>query len=231
VEATLEITRESLQQRYSDLADAELLRRAGSGALTELAREVALAELAERGISLDDVEELPLAQHSTIEFAADEFERNPYQAPRTFSTPAPVVTRSRSGRVLHWLWLAYIGALSAVLVFVTTIAYAQSDEVFDPAYVLMWSGLAGIIAWRRRSPLFHPMVWIVCFAGNLAYTAVELKAYVDLLLAVDGHRYVKVIPVWFASMLAWQLPLLWGLARYGFGSRAIWQRGATPGTA
>ena len=47
----MQINRESLVQRYEDLVDAELLRRLRSGELTELAHEVAMAELQARASS------------------------------------------------------------------------------------------------------------------------------------------------------------------------------------
>ena len=44
------VTRESLSEKFSLYGDAELLEEYRSGGLTELATEVAKAELAKRGI-------------------------------------------------------------------------------------------------------------------------------------------------------------------------------------
>lgn len=46
----MDITRESLSEKFGLYSDAELLEEYRSGGLTELASEVAKAELAKRGI-------------------------------------------------------------------------------------------------------------------------------------------------------------------------------------
>jgi hypothetical protein len=49
--------RASLESVFAELADDELLRRMGGGELTELARDVALAEARKRGIYLEALRE------------------------------------------------------------------------------------------------------------------------------------------------------------------------------
>jgi hypothetical protein len=52
----MEITREQLVERFRTLSDDEVVRRAQSGSLTELAKEVAADELSSRGIRLAEPE-------------------------------------------------------------------------------------------------------------------------------------------------------------------------------
>lgn len=223
----MEITRESLQQRYSDLTDAELLRRARSGALTELAHEVALVELEERGISLEDPTDSPPASHPTIEFAEDEFDRNPYQAPRqtlTASAPSAVTFRRR---IVDMLWFGYVG-ISALLILATiSIALERNAfrELADPSIVVPASALVALVAWRLRVALLSPLIWVGCFAVNLALLADKLKNYYEIAVK-DSTGYSEFFLLTTLADIVVQAPMLWGLARYAFGSRPIWKQRA-----
>jgi len=59
--------RASLEAVFADLTDEELLRRVGGGDLTELAKEVALAEARKRGIYLEALRES--AESEAVEVA------------------------------------------------------------------------------------------------------------------------------------------------------------------
>ncbi len=229
----MEITRESLHQRYCDLTDAELLRRARSGALTELAREVALAELAERGISLDataSVDSAP-AVDEQLEFSPDEFERNPYQAPRT-----PDVRRSASppapqrGAGWNALWWIYIGYLCLMILFGLTQAATRGTmpAVNIVHAVLSCLGAVGLAAWRLHRALFHPAVWVACLTAGLALLSVGIKGLITMLNAADSSSYNSPLVYAAATGVLLNLPLFWGWARYAFLSPAIWRRPAHP---
>lgn len=225
-ETVLEITRESLQQRYSDLADAELLRRVRSGALTELAREIALAELAERGISLDAVVEPPPAPHATIEFAADEFERNPYQAPR-IAVDAVREARARpEASVSRWLWWIYAACVSGSIAFA---AYYRLRHTLDAAALIgllinVWAML-GLIGWRLRRGWLHANVWVTALAVSAAQLCLLIKYLAD---ATFNEAYAPTPGAMIAATasVALNLPLLWALLSYAFLSPSLWQRPA-----
>lgn len=228
----MEITRESLQQRFSDLADAELLRRARSGALTELAREVALTELAERGISPDAVgnADPATAVDDQLEFSPDEFERNPYQAPRTAET-AQGVSPTHTPRLRLWntLWWIYIGYL-CVLILSGMAQYLRHDELtaINLIHAVLTSvGATGLAAWRLRRRLIHPMVWITCLAVGLAFLATSIKTLVNLLSAV-AHEHNSTFTYVALALILLNLPLFWGLARYALLSPTIWRRPERP---
>lgn len=227
MEAAVEITRESLHQRYSDLTDAELLRRARSGALTELAREVALVELAERGISLEDVVDPPPAPHPTIEFAEDEFERNPYQAPRPAAIASPPSAVPLRRRIVDLLWFAYVAISALLILSMVSIALEQDAprKIADPSIVLPASALVGLVAWRLQIALLSPLLWVGCFAVNLALLADQLKNYYELAVA-DSTGYSELFLLTTLADIAVSAPMLWGIARYAFGSQAIWKRRA-----
>jgi len=229
----VEITRESLHQRYSDLTDAELLRRARSGALTELAREVALDELTQRGISLDAIEN-PVPAPSVdeqLEFSPDEFERNPYQAPRTpdgmrsASPPAP-----QRGAGWSALWWIYIGYLCLMILFGLTQAAARGTmPAVNVAHaVLSGLGAVGLAAWRLHRALLHPAVWVACLAADLALLSAGVKGLITMLSAADAPSYNSPLVYVATATVLLNLPLFWGLARYAFLSPAIWRRSSSP---
>lgn len=227
-----DVTRESLQRRYADLIDAELLRRVRSGVLTKLAREVALAELASRGLSPDSpvAPDTP-AVSDVIDFEPDAFEHNPYQAPRVAQAAEPPNAPLRIRRSI-WdaLWLIYalvFGGLVVVAAF-----YAPDPPSARPVVetgVTLYA-LAGIIAWRLRRGWLNPIAWVVCFAVNLAWLAVLIKGSWTTLSNGSWGR----LAVSMAVVAVFYLPLFWGLARYALFSPSIWRRGPAqtkPGTA
>jgi hypothetical protein len=210
------VSRESLQQRYADLVDAELLRRLRSNALTELAREVALAELTARGVSPDaemssDAPSVP----DEIDFAPDEFASNPYQAPRsiadTAAASAPFPARFGVWDVLWFIYAAILASFVAIgLTFrANPLNAATLIETFTTGFAL-----TGILAWRLRRAWLHPIAWVACIAISLAWLAVMLRfAWTVLALHVSD----------MAVTVAVHLPLYWGLARYAFFSPSIWR--------
>lgn len=230
-----EVTRESLRRRYADLIDAELLRRVRSGVLTKLAHEVALAELASRGVSPDSpaAPETP-AVSDVIDFEPDEFEYNRYQAPRLPKAAelpkAPPVARLGIGDVLWFIYAAVLGGLVVVAVFFNPDPLGVRSLI-EAAMTLY--AVAGIVAWRLRRGWLNPIAWIVCFAINLAWLAVQIK---DSWTTLSGESWANLAPlaVGMAIVTALYLPLFWGLARYALFSPSIWRRGATqtkPGAA
>lgn len=229
----MEITRESLQQRYSDLADAELLRRARSGALTELAREVALDELAQRGFTrkmIEATDPVPSVDEE-LAFAPDEFERNPYQAPRTPEAARaalpPASPRGGFWNVLWWLYIAYLGFL---VVFGLSLSAGRGTltAVNIIHAVLTGLGAVGLSAWRLRRALFHPALWIACLAAGLALLSASLKSLIGLFAAAPASLYYGPFVYVAAVIVALNLPVFWGLTRYAFLSPSIWRRAVRP---
>lgn len=217
----MEITRESLQQRYEDLVDTELLHRLRSDTLTDLAREVALTELQQRGLSLDEPLLAPAPAPVDIEFAPDHFDHNPYQAPRSAAplpdTPLPPPAATDAHTALWWI---YIGAM--VLLKIGAVLALRRQGIYPPLTVhlaVTLAGVIGLVGWRLRRPLLHAHVWIAVaalvlldFCGSAASL---FRAQV-----FDGGGGQPHLAI---GMTALQLLLLYGLARYAFFSAWIWQ--------
>jgi hypothetical protein len=227
----LEITRESLQQRYSDLTDAELLRRAHSGALTELAHDVALGELAQRGITPDAITSASSTPtiDEPLEFSPDEFERNPYQAPRTpngvLSTSAPAPQRGGVWNVLWWIYFGYLCLM--ILTAVLQAAMRGTLPAFNVVHAVIYAvGAVGLAAWRLRRALLHPAVWVACLAAGLALISSGIKGLITTLNAADASSYNNPFVYVTAAFVLLNLPLFWALARYAFLSPSIWRRPA-----
>jgi hypothetical protein len=220
-----EITRETLQRRYADLIDDELLRRLHSGVLTELAQDVATAEAQARGLSLEKPESAPGAPvPDVIDFAPDEFERNPYQAPRVAAQTA-TEGEQRTTRTSIWdvLWYLYVAVLALL---VATAAAFDANALDLPAVVETITtafALAGIVAWRRRRAWLHPVLWITSLAVNLAWLAVRYRQSWAVLDAAGESDLVPMFVIGMAISTALYLPLFWGLARYALFSPSIWR--------
>lgn len=238
----MQIDRESLVQRYEDLVDAELLRRLRSGELTELAHEVAMAELQARGLSLEPEPAVvpPAAQHGSagvpsdeayaaeaaaapaeVALVADQFERNPYQAPRAAQIQRRDARARTSWRDIAW-W-AYVGLL-ALMCANSLVLHPQ--RLTQPAH---WLGLApllgmtvGLAAWRLRRPLGHPMLWVGLLALFLAQFVFALRSYLEI-LAEGTHRADSGLLLMMLFVVGFTLPGIWGLLRYAFFSNAIWR--------
>jgi hypothetical protein len=238
----MQIDRASLVQRYEDLVDTELLRRLRSGELTELAHEVAMAELQARGLSLEPeaVVAPPAAPHDSagipsdeayaaeaaaapaeVVLAADQFERNPYQAPRA----AQIQRREQRART-SWrdiAWWAYVGLLALMC---SSSFVLNPQRLAQPAH---WLGLApllgmtvGLAAWRLRRPLGHPLLWVALLALFLAQFAIALRAYVEILSA-GANRADSGLLLIMLFVVAITLPGIWGLLCYAFFSSRIWR--------
>jgi hypothetical protein len=222
----LNITRETLKQRYSDLVDDELLRRLRSGVLTELAREVALEEIATRGLSPDaPLTDTSPAINPELEFAEDEFERNPYQAPRLTPHASTQPAAPYRRRIADLLWFAYVAITTLLILAMIVDPLRERDfgDAFHPGLAFTGMAMVGLVAWRLRKALLSPLLWIGCFAANLAMAAVGWKAYLALISADSSGQADAHLPV-VAAGLVLLLPMYWGLARYAFGSRSIWDR-------
>jgi hypothetical protein len=63
----MDINKEELASRYREMSDDELLRRVTAGTLTELAQEIASAELAARGIDLPELVDDEVTEHDSLE--------------------------------------------------------------------------------------------------------------------------------------------------------------------
>jgi hypothetical protein len=223
-EPVLEITRESLQHRYSDLADAELLRRVRSGALTELAREIALAELAERGITLDDVVEPTPAPHANIEFVADEFERNPYQAPRIAVDAAHEAMARPEASVSKWLWWIYAAVVSSFFLYAAYVFLRESPDARTVIVLSIYGWqILGLVGWRLRRRWLHENVWVAALAVNAVLQYMLIEALIHAVrYEPSGFSHREMI-FRAASNILLSLPLCWALLSYAFLSPSIWR--------
>lgn len=229
-----EVTRESLQQRYADLVDAELLRRLRADSLTELAREVALAELAGRGIDAEAAlaaEAAPAEQRADAEldFPADQFAHNPYQAPRaptSKTAPKSATTAQRRNRAWNVVWLSYASIVGLLIAFdmVGTLSGPYAGNIGAKKivpFVAMSLGLAGIVGWRLRRAWLHPLLWVACLAVNLAWLGSEcLDSWKDI---DSAGKDLPIILIGTGIVVSLYLPMFWGLLRYAFLSASIWR--------
>ena len=240
----MEVGRESLQQRYADLNDAELLRRLHSLELTELAREVLLAELEARGVSTEPAPVAKAAagdaagfsteaeddgradalQDSGAELAADRFAENPYQAPR-----APNVLRAKKtaepSQLIQVAWWIYIGLMAlsvAAMLVLRVIEDASDEELLELAPSV--AAAVGLVGWRLRKPLLYPLLWVACLAVFLAQAGAGLHAYIEATREWPEERQLMLVSSALSVLL--ELPLIWGLTRYAFLSAAIWRSAA-----
>lgn len=237
----MQIARESLVQRYEDLVDAELRRRLRSGELTELAREVAMAELQARGLSLEPepVSEAATRHDDTgvpsdeayaaeaaaapadVALAADQFERNPYQAPRAAQIQRGAAGRNRAP--LDYVWWGYIALLTLVCFSGFALNPRRLAEPSQWLGMLPLAGaIAGLAAWRLRRPLGHALLWVALLAVFLAQLAFALHFYLELLTRNPDHYSLGFAPLLLFGVLV-QLPAVWGLLRYAFFSNSIWR--------
>lgn len=230
----LEVTRESLQQRYADLVDTELLRRLRADSLTDLARDVALAELAQRGISaeaaLAAVAEAEPAVDAELDFPADEFERNPYQAPRGTSSVAAVSAPSSFAKKqspTDWIWwgyAAYIAVLIALSVY-RWLSQRQGLAVGGLLSLNAWA-LVGLIGWRLRRRWLHSSVWVACLAINAALACLGVRELARVAASAPPELVYSPAMYQAVGNVLLGLPLFWALFHYGFLSAPIWRRPA-----
>lgn len=223
----MEITRESLQQRYADLTDAALMQRLRSADLTDIAREIALQEMTARGLALQPPvnENVPPVNEAVspppdFEFAPDRFTQNPYQAPRA-DTGAGAASQAPSPlpRILWWL---YTGGLGLLVLAVTAQWVRRGAPVAEGIGLALnvWA-IVGLVGWRMRRPLLSSWVWVVCLALTLTQAALLARILFGLAIADADNRMNLVLALALSLPV---LPLLWGLLSYAFLSPSIWRR-------
>ncbi|TDR48590.1 hypothetical protein DFR29_101210 [Tahibacter aquaticus] len=220
----MEITRESLQQRYADLTDAALLKRLRSTDLTDLAREIALQEMTQRGLVLSPVENEAASPPPDFEFTADQFTQNPYQSPR--AGPVERATsrpRSPLPRILWWFYTGGLGLLVLVVMAQWVLRGAPAAEGLGLA-LNAWA-VAGLAGWRLRRPLLSSWVWVACFALTLTQ-AVLLARILFGMAFTDADKGMTLVLSLALALSLPALPLLWGLLSYAFLSPSIWRRPA-----
>lgn len=221
-----QVTRESLQRRYADLVDAELLRRLHSGVLTELAQEVATAEARARGLSLDEPAPSPgPVVPDTFDFAPDEFEHNPYQAPRApAQAPAASERPSTSSGILDVLWYLYVAVFVLLVATATIFGPNPFDAISLIESITTGFTVTGIVAWRLRRAWLHPVVWVTGLAVTLAWLAAKIRhAWAILEAAGTVSDLLSLFLIGVAMTTALHLPLFWGIARYALFSPALWR--------
>ena len=208
-------SKEDIAERFERFADAELLDLLRSGELTELAQEVAVAELLRRGVDLPAAE--LRAPMSTIP-----------QGPVALPAPRPDLTPVR---VLWWL---YFGVLAiAFPAFIGLMAWqgAYTTEPTWPVSYLTTAvdllGIVGLYAYIRRLPLLTEGFWQVLFtvyAGKLVIAAgFFIHNLLDMPETYGLYPWRRTTDFWVSTLgllgLVFAAPLLWALFRYAFCSR------------
>jgi hypothetical protein len=206
-------SRDDIAQRFERFADAELLDLLRSGELTELAQEVAIAELSRRGV------DLPAA-----ELLAPPIPQEPVASP----APKPDLTPVR---VLWWL---YFGACAIALpAFIALMGWqgAYTTEPTWPVNYLLAAvdvlGIVGLYAYIQRLPLLTEGFWQVLFtvyAGKLAIGAGFFVYNLRNMPESYGlYPWRRTTDFWVSTLgllgLVFAGPLLWALFRYAFCSR------------
>jgi hypothetical protein len=222
----------ALARRFNDLSDAALLLRLQRGGLTETAQEIALAELAARGLSLplpEDKplpaaaeEDLPLPAHpvAEVQFGADEFTANPYQAPRARVKDTQRGASSWTA-VFWWIYIGYIVLLIGLGTLRWTVSGMYLRDLVGPL-LNAWA-LVGLVGWRLRRPFVHAGLWVACLAIAAAQYTFTVLSFVRVVMPNIGAALGGTLFPFAVAFLLGGLPLFWGLLRYTFFSASIWQ--------
>ncbi|UXI70151.1 hypothetical protein [Tahibacter amnicola] len=225
----MEITRESLAARYADLADAPLLHRLRSGALTELAKEVAIAEATRRGLDWsrppepvsDPEPALVPIDESVVVIEPDHFETNPYQAPRAHVRFDHSTVGWTVQSMAWWMYIVLLAALTLNQAY----HHAETGDPFrsfGARLVIELASIAGLVGWRLHRAWLSPYLWLAVAAVLAAFMVVTLKQIVVFASGPYGpdSRFAAGM---LGLALALLLPQVWGLLRYALFSGSVWR--------
>jgi hypothetical protein len=219
--------RQSLARRYAELNDAELRRRIERDELSEIPREIALAELHSRGLALAPPPTqrtfAPPLLHRDVEFTADGFSANPYQTPRADMLDTP--ERSGASQIWNTLWWTYTALYTLYALRAVSMPLRQG-RLLNFGVVVMLAIMAltclGLIGWCTRRRFLWRVVWI-----GVAVTAwlwAGLLGLASAIVMLDGTAapIAGYQPEWLSlAMTAAVLPLAWALSRYAC-DKSIW---------
>jgi hypothetical protein len=207
-------SRDDIAERFERFADAELLDLLRSGELTELAQEVAVAELSRRRVDLPAAElraAIPLAQ-------------GPLGSPAPKPDLPPV-------RVLWWL---YFGVLAIALPIHVGLMAWQGAYTTEPTWPVGYLttavdvlGVLGLYGYIQRLPLLTEGFWQVLFtvyAGKLVIgTGFFVYNLRNMPETYGLYPWRRTTDFWVSTLgllgLVFAAPLLWALFRYAFCSR------------
>lgn len=206
---------DDIAQRFERFNDAELLDLLRSGDLTELARELAVAELSRRGVDLPAIEP-----------------RAPVPSPPQSPAGLPALKADWTpGRVLWWL---YFGVFAIALPVHVELMASQGAYTTEPTWPLNYLsttvdglGVVGLYGYIRRLPLLTEGFWQVLFTvyvGKLAIGAVFFVYNLSTMPETHGlYPWRRSTDFWVSTLgllgLVFAAPLLFALFRYAFCSR------------
>ena len=213
-------SKDEIAERFERFADAELLDLLRSGELTELAQEVALAELSRRGVD-GPAAELP----ATAPAIPQGIRHWPGASPASKPDLTP-------GRVLWWLYFGVLAIATPVHVGFTAWLGAYTTEPTWPVNYLTAAvdviAVVGLYGYIRRRPLLTEGFWQVLFtlyAGKLAIAAgFFIYNLWDMPETRGLYPWRPTTDFWVSTLgllgLVFAAPLLWALFRYAFCSRS-----------
>lgn len=191
------------------------------GNLTERTSDAQSSEAQALGRTLDRPEpEIGAAVRSDVNFPPDEFERNPYQAPRNSAEGPSSWERFGSRDVLWFIYAGLVGLLTV------------GAAVFDPnptgvatlfEATATVCGPVGIIAWRLRRALFAPPAWIAWLAVVVSWHALQTWDFWND-LSDDADDAPPLLVAALVFVFALHVPLFWGVLRYALFSPSIWHK-------
>jgi hypothetical protein len=213
----LNTTRQDIAERYQYLGDAELLDLLHSGDLTELAQEIATAELAKRGIDpSSDARENPLSPAENAVVRGERWRTARSTLPWVYF--AIVVGMGMFGLVV-FVWQGYYTSQGMPLL-------ALGSTIVD---ALCITALYGAI---RVRPLLTPGIWQVVWVVDVGKIAFGVCVFTyQLWWTLELHRlrpgpfpnqfWVAVFGL-LGPLLT--IPMIWIVFNYAFRSQALWQK-------
>src|SRR5262249_5348433 len=148
--ARMPSSRDDIARRFERFTEAELLDLLRSGELTELAQDVAVAELSRRGV------DVPAAEPQT-----------PPAVPRGQVAPRAPKADLTPGCVLWWLYFGVLGIASPAFIGLMAWQGAYTTEPTWPVNYLSTAvdalAVVGLYGYIRRLPLLTEGFWQVLF--------------------------------------------------------------------
>jgi hypothetical protein len=209
----MQTSRDEISQRFEHFADAELLDLLRSGELTELAQEVAAAELSHRGVD-----------RPAAELRAPAVSLAPVASPAPKPDLIPI-------RVLWWLYFGVLAIASPAFIGLMAWQGAYTTEPTWPVNYLSAAvdvlAIVGLYGYIRRRPLLSEGFWQVLFTVYAGKLTIATGFFVHNLLNMPEtyglYPWRRSTDFWVSTLgvlgLVFAAPLLWALFRYAFCSR------------
>ena len=132
----------------------------------------------------------------------------------------PTLKRELTGIVLALLAVFVAGALVFQAV-PDDVSCWSVRGVFGPFGTCLKAGIVALIG--LTAAWLIPLAWVVCFAVNLAWLAVQIRHSWMVLDTAGSSDVIALFVMGAAISTALHLPLFLGLVRYAFFSPSIWR--------